>query len=97
MLTFIYFKSFVMRKGDRRYVIGNMALIGILLGAISNFLDRIIYGRTVDYLLIFTGVINIADVMIALGFVVYWMNKSEARSQKSETNPNDQNSNLNLI
>lgn len=36
-------------------------------GAISNLIDRIFYGHTVDYILIFTGIINIADVLIVVG------------------------------
>lgn len=43
-------------------------------GALSNILDRIWYRSTIDYLLILTGVINLADVMIALGFVIYLWN-----------------------
>ena len=62
----------MMKKGDRRYVIGDVGLLFILLGAVSNFLDRVLYSHTIDYLLIFTGVINLADVMIVAGFVVYF-------------------------
>ena len=44
----------------------------VFAGALSNLIDRIVYGHTVDYVLIFTGVINLADVMIVGGFVVYF-------------------------
>ncbi|MBI5729177.1 MAG: signal peptidase II [Candidatus Magasanikbacteria bacterium] len=49
------------------------ALALILTGAISNLADRIVYYATVDYWRIFTGVINLADVLIVLGFVVYFL------------------------
>lgn len=39
----------------------------IFFGAISNLIDRILFELTVDYLRIFTSVINIADLMIILG------------------------------
>jgi signal peptidase II len=40
-------------------------------GALSNLIDRLVYGYVVDYFRIFTGIINIADVVIALGFALY--------------------------
>lgn len=43
----------------------------ILTGALSNFYDRIFYQHTVDYLLVFTGVFNLADVMIVMGGILY--------------------------
>ena len=44
----------------------------VLAGAISNLVDRIIYGHTIDYVRIFTGVINLADVFIVTGFILYF-------------------------
>ena len=45
-----------------------MALI--IFGAVSNFIDRLAFGFTIDYLRVFTGVINLADVMIVGGMVL---------------------------
>ena len=42
----------------------------IFWGAISNLLDRIIYKTTIDYFLIGTGVINLADILIISGFII---------------------------
>ncbi|MFH1947051.1 MAG: signal peptidase II [Candidatus Magasanikbacteria bacterium] len=39
----------------------------IFAGAISNFIDRVLFGVTIDYLRVLTGVINLADVMIVVG------------------------------
>ncbi|MBT4120877.1 MAG: signal peptidase II [Candidatus Magasanikbacteria bacterium] len=44
-----------------------LATFLIFSGAISNFIDRILFGFTIDYLRLFTGVINIADVVIVVG------------------------------
>ena len=33
----------------------------------KHFIDRILFSATIDYLRIFTGVINIADILIVLG------------------------------
>ncbi len=43
----------------------------IFWGATSNLTDRILYKATTDYILLGTGVINIADILIVLGFVFY--------------------------
>lgn len=48
------------------------ALVLILSGAASNLVDRILYHTTIDYLRLFTGVINLADILIVSGFVVYF-------------------------
>jgi len=39
----------------------------IVTGAISNFIDRILFSATIDYIRILTGIINLADVMIVIG------------------------------
>ena len=44
-----------------------LSLFFIIAGAISNYIDRVLFGVTIDYLRILTGVINLADVMIVVG------------------------------
>ena len=44
-----------------------LSLISIIAGAISNLIDRILFGATIDYLRVLTGVINLADVAIVVG------------------------------
>ena len=48
-----------------------LSLILIISGALSNFIDRILFGATIDYIRIFTGVINLADVMIVVGLFTF--------------------------
>ena len=43
----------------------------VLAGAISNLIDRLLYKHVVDYFRILTGVINLADIMIAMGLIIY--------------------------
>lgn len=45
----------------------HISLALVIAGAISNYIDRLFFGATIDYLRIFTGVINLADVMIVGG------------------------------
>jgi len=48
------------------------SLLLIIVGAMSNLIDRTIHQNTVDYFLILTGIINIADIMIVVGFVLFF-------------------------
>lgn len=43
----------------------------VFAGAISNLFDRIIYSQVIDYFLIGTAVINIGDMLIVAGLVIY--------------------------
>ncbi len=43
----------------------------VLAGAISNLLDRIVYSQVVDYFIIGTALINISDMLIVGGLVIY--------------------------
>lgn len=43
---------------------------GITVGALSNLVDRILFGVTIDYVRIVTLVINLADVLIVAGALV---------------------------
>lgn len=55
----------------------NLALAFIATGALSNLWDRLAYRHTVDYFLILTAIINIADVMITVGFVLYLLGRKK--------------------
>lgn len=46
----------------------------ILAGALSNLLDRIFYHSVVDYILIWTGIINISDLLIIIGLIIFLIN-----------------------
>ncbi len=46
----------------------------VLAGATSNLLDRIIYSQVVDYFNIGTAVINISDMLIVGGLIIYLLN-----------------------
>ena len=55
---------------ERRDELYSLALILITSGAVSNFIDRVLWAATIDYIRIFTGVINLADMMIAGGLIL---------------------------
>lgn len=50
-----------------------LALSMIFLGGISNLIDRLFYRAAIDYFLIFTSVINLADLMIVAGFALIFI------------------------
>ena len=46
------------------------ALIFIVFGGLGNLIDRIVYGYTVDYIILFTrSAINLSDLMILAGVI----------------------------
>ena len=59
-------------KNERMRVVQGAGLILVLTGAVSNHADRVFYGYTIDYVRIFTGIINISDCLIIVGFVLYF-------------------------
>ena len=46
------------------------AYVLIIGGAVSNYIDRVLFGFTIDYIRLFTGVINIGDIMIIIGAIL---------------------------
>jgi signal peptidase II len=62
-----------------------ISLFALILGALSNALDRLIYGYVIDYLdvLNFT-VLNIADILITLSaFILILLNLYSLKKQKN--------------
>ena len=63
-----------------------LAFSFVFAGALSNLIDRVLYNFTVDYLLIVKSIINLADVLVVVGFLIYFLQlkKKEVSSlQKS--------------
>ncbi len=74
-LIFWYIK-YLSKKSS---IIYHLSFIFILTGAISNYIDRVIWGVTIDYLRIFTGIINLADVMIVAGVLLLIIQNSKIK------------------
>jgi len=53
----------------------------IIAGALSNLIDRISYGVTIDYIRILTSIINVADICIILG--VYLLLKKQTKTTQT--------------
>ncbi len=62
---------------DKKKILG---LTFIVVGAASNFIDRIVYGSVIDYLNLFeTSIFNLADVLIIGGvaYIIYYLHKKK--------------------
>lgn len=64
LFLFIYFLQKKTTKIER------IALIFIISGATSNFIDRVLFQFTIDYIRLYTSIINIADLMIISGVTI---------------------------
>lgn len=62
---------FYLAVKERKKTINFYAWALILTGALSNFIDRLAHGYVVDYFLILTGLINLGDVLIVGGLLLY--------------------------
>ncbi|PIR04566.1 MAG: hypothetical protein COV59_00370 [Candidatus Magasanikbacteria bacterium CG11_big_fil_rev_8_21_14_0_20_39_34] len=63
LLLFVYWNKHAKKQG----LLFSLALGFIIFGALSNYIDRVLFSFTTDYFLFFTAVINVADIMISLG------------------------------
>ena len=63
---------------ERRKTYNFLVWTLILTGAISNFFDRLFYQYVIDYFAFITGIINLGDILIVSGLILYllrWKNK----------------------
>jgi signal peptidase II len=59
-----------------------LAISLVITGALSNLIDRLIFGFVIDYInLIFWPVFNLADVVIVLGVIIYFLNEFRQKPQ----------------
>lgn len=68
-------------RADRLTVFGSFLIIS---GAISNFIDRFLFGYTIDYIRIFNAIINIADIAIVLGGILLIRTLYTTKESKTE-------------
>ena len=61
--------AFFLKKKNNNFF-NNLGAALIILGAISNYIDRILFGVTIDYIRVFTSIINLADLMIVAGVIL---------------------------
>lgn len=56
----------------------------LFAGALSNVIDRIVYQNVIDYFVVGTSLINLSDVMIVAGLMLYLITsgKSELKNPK---------------
>lgn len=57
-------------KKERENKIQMFGATLLIAGAVSNLVDRTLYGITIDYIRIFTSIFNLADLAIVLGAVL---------------------------
>ncbi|MCW1891922.1 MAG: signal peptidase II [Candidatus Uhrbacteria bacterium] len=67
----------------QEHLVHAMAYTCIISGALSNLYDRLHYGYVIDWLLLLgRSVVNIADIAITIGIVIYLF--SQARKKKPD-------------
>ena len=72
LISYLFWKELARKDPLKQNLL--LAWSMILIGAISNLLDRVLYSQVVDYFLIGTAIINISDMLIVGGLVIYLIN-----------------------
>lgn len=94
-LEFVILVSIVIGLGLLRIAYKNrfthpditLATAIIVLGALGNLYDRIVYGFTVDYIILFArSAINLSDVVIVAGVIALLLRSRRSRRLTTEKN-----------
>lgn len=96
ILSLIYYIIYlIIAKKNLKALI--FPLTFILFGAISNILDRLLYGFVIDYFdLHYFTIFNIADIMIFFGVIfVLFYNLHKSKLNETDTERNSRKSSLN--
>jgi signal peptidase II len=86
IITGVLIVIFVLSYVRTRIPAIRLALLCALLGAISNFLDRLLTGFTTDYIILFSrSAINIADILIftGVGYCAWYYQKADIAKRAS--------------
>lgn len=62
-------------KAEHKNIYGFSAWLIIFTGALSNLIDRLFRHYVMDYLTLFTAIINLADILIVAGLFIHLFNK----------------------
>ncbi len=84
IVTLIFFLKNKYRKNN---IVFSLGLTLIISGAVSNFIDRVLFEITIDYIRIYTSVINLADLLIITGTILLIL--SEKKKNKLENKLDD--------
>ncbi len=57
----------------------------LFFGALSNFIDRLRFGATIDYIRVATSVVNLADIMIVLGVLLLLIRDKKSTASECGT------------
>lgn len=79
LIGYIFFKEFTKENFSPILL---LAWSMLLAGGLSNLLDRIVYRQVIDYFLIGTALVNIGDLLIVAGLVLYLLKVTEKKPKK---------------
>ncbi len=78
-------------KSQKLSRLQGIALCLIIGGALGNFTDRLIHGFVYDWILLFeTSIINLADILIAVGMGLLILDSLRKKKQIAVDTPQDQ-------
>lgn len=76
---------------EKKFGLSAIFLTFIIFGAISNMIDRLFYSYVIDYLAIKNvSILNLADVMISLGAILFLKNNFTKTTKEDEAKPKEE-------
>jgi signal peptidase II len=72
LIGYLFFKELNKKDSPSQNLL--LAWSMVFTGAISNLVDRTIYSQVVDYFILGTAIINISDLLIISGLLLYLLN-----------------------
>lgn len=81
VIVILIFLSYLWRQSMQKSKLWELTAASlIILGALSNLIDRLFFGYVIDYINIFIWpVFNLADVMIVSGVIIYILTEFKTR------------------
>lgn len=77
VISFLIFWS-IKQKQSNGIMLGSLFVI---IGALGNLIDRIQYGFTIDYLILFgRSAINLADILIFIGIIWLFITQNKRKN-----------------
>lgn len=79
VVFFVWVKQYV------SYMWSYYAISLFVVGGLSNYIDRVLYEITIDYIRILTAIINIADVAVLAGIMIVFLFSKKSTSEEKKS------------
>ena len=73
VVAMVFISNYLYRHWLQINSFTKLALVLIVAGGVSNFMERLLFNKVVDYFFFANGVLNIADIFILIGIILLFI------------------------